>query len=343
MRLLQKHLSTLGYLICILILAGYPVVAQDATGRIVGTVSDPSGGIVPSAAVTVTNTGTGIARQTSTDKQGYYQVLELPIGRYSVTADAPGFSRKMVSARNPLEINQTLRIDVALEMGTVNDVVTVEGGASAVETQNATVGATVSGDAIFELPLNGRNTLDLLSTQPGVTPKDNDAARQAGGYSIGGGRSDSVTYLLDGGLNNHLINNDIVINPNPDAVGEFRVLQSNYGAEYGRSGGGIVSIVIKTGANAPHGTLFDYLRNEDMDANTFFNNEQGVPRQILKRNQYGGTIGGPILVPHVMDGRNKLFFFFSYEGQRQSANSQVDPMKVTDADLIITTVDTLRH
>jgi len=103
-----------------------------------------------------------------------------------------------------------------------------------------------------------------------------------------------VTYLLDGGLDNHLINNDIVINPNPDAVAEFRVLQSNYAAEYGRGGGGIVSIVIKSGTNTVHGTAFDYLRNEDLDANTFFNNEQGVPRQILKRNQYGGTAGGPI-------------------------------------------------
>ena len=322
MRFSTNYVSKLGYLICILILAGYPVVAQDATGRIAGTVTDPSGGIVPNATVTVTNTGTGVARQTTTDKQGYYQVLELPIGRYSVTAEATGFSHKVVGARNPLEINQTMRIDVALELGAVNDVVTVESGASAVETQNATIGATVSGDAISSLPLNGRNTLDLLATEPGVTPKNNDASRQAGEYSIGGGRSDSVTYLLDGGLNNHLIDNGFVINPNPDAVGEFRVLQSNYAAEYGRNGGGVVSIVIKSGTNSLHGTAFDYLRNEDLDANTFFNNEQGVARQILKRNQYGGTVGGPVMVPHVMDGRNKLFFFFSYEGQRQSANSQ---------------------
>ena len=249
MRLFSTQLSRLQYLIGILILAVYPVVAQDATGRIAGTVTDPSGAIVPGATVIVKNTGTGITRQATTDKQGYYQVLELPIGRYSVAAEVSGFSRKMVSARNPLEINQTLRIDVSLEMGATSDVVTVEGGASAVETQNATIGATVSGNAISELPLNGRNTMDLLATQPGVTPKDSDAGRQAGSYSIGGGRSDSVTYLLDGGLNNHLIDNGIVINPNPDAVGEFRVLQSNYAAEYGRNGGGVVSVVIKSGTN----------------------------------------------------------------------------------------------
>ena len=306
----------------ILALAAVPVLAQDTSGKIVGTVSDPSGGVVAGAKVTVTNTGTQIARQTVTDKQGYYQVLELPIGRYEVAAESVGFSRMLVAAKNPLEINQTLRIDLTLAVGAVKDVVTVEGGASAVETENSTIGATVSGNAIFELPLNGRNTLDLLATQTGVTPKNTDAPRQAGGYSIGGGRSDSVTYLLDGGLDNHLINNDIVINPNPDAVAEFRVLQSNYAAEYGRSGGGIVSMVIKSGTNGVHGTAFDYLRNEDLDANTFFNNEQGIGRQILKRNQYGGTVGGPIYVPHVVDGRNKLFFFFSYEGQKQNANTQ---------------------
>src|SRR5208283_1307948 len=180
---------------------------------------------------------------------------------------------------------------------------------------------TVDGNAIYELPLNGRNTLDLLATQPGATAKNSDASRQAGSYSIGGMRSDSVTYLLDGGNNNHLINSDVVINPNPDAVAEFRVLESNYSAEYGRNGGGIVSVVTKSGTNSLHGTAFDYLRNEDFDANTFFNNEQGIARQVLKRNQYGGTIGGPIMLPHVVDGRNKLFFFFSYEGQKQTANA----------------------
>jgi outer membrane receptor protein involved in Fe transport len=295
--------------------------AQDATGKIAGNVTDPSGAFITGAKVTVTNTATGLEKPTSTDRAGYYQVLQLPVGRYQVAAEAPGFARTVVQGTNPLEINQTLRIDVVLEVGSVRDTVTVEGGASAVETENATVGATVSSNAVYELPLNGRNALDLLATQPGVTPKNSDAPRQAGSYSIGGGRSDSVMYLLDGGMNNHLINNDVVINPNPDAVGEFRVLQSNYSAEYGRSAGGVVSVVTKSGTNSLHGTAFDFLRNDAMAANTFFNNEQGIPRQVLKRNQYGGTIGGPIYIPHVIDGRNKLFFFFSYEGQRLNQNS----------------------
>src|SRR5260370_18633567 len=182
------------YMTCILALVCFPVSAQDTTGKIVGTVTDPSGAIVAGATVTATNTGTGTARQTSTDRQGHYQILELPIGRYEVAAEATGFSRILVASKNPLEINQTLRIDVVLEVGRVKDLVTVKSGASAAETENSTIGATVSGNAISELPLNGRNTLDLLATQPGVTPKNNDASRNAGRYCIVGGRSDSITY-----------------------------------------------------------------------------------------------------------------------------------------------------
>ena len=293
--------SPLASAACVLLFGAAVLSAQDATGKIAGNVTDPSGAFITGAKVTVTNTATGLEKQTSTDRAGYYQVLQLPVGRYQVAAEAPGFARTVVQGTNALEINQTLRMDIVLEVGSVKDTVTVEGGASAVETENATVGATVSSNAMYELPLNGRNALDLLATQPGVTPKNSDAPRQAGSYSIGGGRSDSVTYLLDGGMNNHLINNDVVINPNPDAVGEFRVLQSNYSAEYGRNGGGVVSVVTKSGTNSVHGTAFDYLRNEDLDANTFFNNEQGIARQVLKRNQYGGTMGGPIM--HAARGR----------------------------------------
>src|SRR5581483_2068107 len=180
--------------------------------------------------------------------------------------------------------------------GQVSSEVTVESTTSMVETENQTVGATVTGEAIYELPLNGRNTLDLLKTQPGVTPTNPDSSA-AGNYSIGGQRTDSVTYLLDGGMNNDLLSNNVVANPNPDAVAEFRVLESNYSAEYGRNAGGIVSVVTKSGTNQLHFTAYDYLRNNYFDANSFFNNQQDLPVPVLKRNQFGGTIGGPIFVP----------------------------------------------
>ncbi len=290
--------------------------AQDATGKIAGTISDPSGGVVPQAKVTATNVETKISKTAVTNASGTYQIQPLPVGTYTVSVEATGFS-KMSSAPTPLEINETMRVDLKLEIGSVSDIVTVDAQGSRIETENVTVGGTVTGVAIAELPLNGRNTMDLLATQPGVTPTNPDSGAQ-GGYSIGGGRTDSVTFLLDGGLNNDLLSNGIIVNPNPDAIGEFRVLESTYGAEYGRNAGGIVSIVTKSGTNNLHGTLYDYARNTVFNANDFFNNEQGLPRSVLNRQQFGGTIGGPIIIPHIVDGRNKLFFFFDYQGQRQS-------------------------
>jgi len=143
--------------------------AQDATGKIAGDVMDPTGAIIAGAKVTVTNIATQISKQVTTDKDGFYQVSQLPIGLYEVAAEATGFTRLVVQPKNSLEINQTLRVDLKLEVGNAKDTITVESGASAVETENSTMGTTVDGNAVFELPLNGRNTLDLLATQPGAT------------------------------------------------------------------------------------------------------------------------------------------------------------------------------
>ncbi|MBV8833108.1 MAG: TonB-dependent receptor, partial [Acidobacteriaceae bacterium] len=298
------------------------LVAQDVTGKIAGVIADPTGSTVPNAQVTVTNLATENAKRVSTDNNGFYEAGQLQPGNYRVEAEAPGFSKVVSTGHNALEINQTLRVDLQLQVGSVSSTIEVSSQGSAVETQNSTVGGTVTGRAIFELPLNGRNALNLMATQPGVTPTNPDNTSAAGGYSIGGGRNDSVTFLLDGGNNNNLLNNSYVANPNPDAIEEFRVLESNYSAEYGRNAGGVVSVVTKSGTNSLHGTAYDYLRNTDLNANDFFNNERGAPRNVLKRNQFGGTIGGPIYIPKVVDGRNKLFFFFAYQGQRQTSIAQ---------------------
>ena len=196
-------------------------------------------------------------------------------------------------------------------MGAATASVTVQDNARSVETENSIVGGTVTGEAIYELPLNGRNTLDLLATQPGVTltNPDSTASRQLQHRRRTDGLGDlSAGWRIEQRL---ALRTNVVVNPNPDAVAEFRVLESTYSAEYGRNAGGIVSIVSKSGSNQFHGTLFDYVRNTDFDANDFFSNQQGQPRAVLQRNQYGGTIGGPIV-------RNKLFFFFSYQGQKQT-------------------------
>ncbi len=296
--------------------------AQDATGKVAGVIKDPTGGTIAGAKITVANLGTKLSKETTTNDSGFYQVINLPVGDYQVTAEAPGFSRVVAAGRNSLEINQTLRVDLELPVGTVSSTVSVESQGSTVETENPTIGGTVTGRAVYELPLNGRNALDLLSTQPGVTPGNPDNTSGGAQYSIGGGRTDSITFLLDGGNNNNLLNNAYVANPNPDTIAEFRILESNYSAEYGRNAGGVVSIVTKSGTNSLHGTAYDYVRNEALNANDFFSNELGQPRNILKRNQFGGTIGGPIFIPKVIDGRNKLFFFFGYQGQRQNSIAQ---------------------
>jgi hypothetical protein len=291
-----------------IVLASSRSSAQDATGRVIGTVYDQQGAVVPDAHIMVTNTATQIARKTTTDQDGYFQVLALPIGNYKVTAEHDGF-RTIVSDEHKLLINQSLRIDLSMQVGSTSQKIEVQANAAPIETVDATLGQSVSGRTLTDMPLNGRDTLDLALLQPGVT-ESNDDNNGAGNYSIAGGRSDSVTFLLDGGLNNDLLDNSNLLDPNPDAIAEFRLLTSNYTAEYGRNGGGIISVVTKSGTNQLHGSLFEFFRNRVLDANDYFNIQKGIPRLDLKRNQYGATLGGPIL-------KDRMFFFLAYQGQRQ--------------------------
>ncbi len=303
---------------CLLAVSG---MAQDATGKIVGTVMDPQGSVVPKAKVTVTNTQTGQSRSTTSDDTGNYQAIGLHIGTYTVSAERDGF-RKSVSAPQVLQINATLHMDMKLEVGSVSETVQVEETASGVEVENSTLGSSVTGNQIITAPLNGRNALDLALYVPGVIPtgaNTGGSGAGAGSFSVAGGRQDSVTYLLDGGVNNNLLSNGVVYNPNPDTLAEFKVLTSNYSAEFGRNGGGVVSMVTKSGTNTFHGSAYDYVRNNAVNANSFFNNANGLPVSVLKRNQFGGTLGGPVTIPKLIDGKDRFFFFFGYQGQRQSA------------------------
>ncbi|MGH9495938.1 MAG: TonB-dependent receptor domain-containing protein, partial [Candidatus Sulfotelmatobacter sp.] len=302
------------------------VHAQNTTGKIVGVVTDSQGAVIPGVRITVANVDTGVRSATTTDANGFYQVLDLSVGSYVVTAEQQNFA-KDVTPPQTLEINQTLKIDLQMKVGSVAETVQVNAQAAQVETASPTLGATVTGAPIQDLPLNGRNTLDLALTQPGVVPiaddlgtygTSNGGSNGLGGISVGGARGDAVTYLLDGGMNNRVTSNQVVFNPNPDAVGEFRILENNYTAEYGRNGGGVVSEVIKSGTNSFHGSLYDYLRNDAFDANDYFDKALGNPRPVLKRNQFGGTIGGPITLPKLINGKDRLFFFFAYQGQRQT-------------------------
>jgi Carboxypeptidase regulatory-like domain/TonB-dependent Receptor Plug Domain/TonB dependent receptor len=299
---------------------------QAATGRVIGTVFDQQGKVVPGAKVTVTNAGTQISNAIVTNKDGNFEVLDLPIGLYHVTVEHEGFN-KDVTQDKQLQINQSLRFDITLTVGSSKQTVTVEAKVTGVETVNPTVGGTIIGEQIQQAPLNGRDTLQLALLTPGVTESNPDNTG-AGTYSIAGGRTDSVTFLLDGALNNDLLNNGVVFDPNPDTIAEFRVLENNYSAEYGRNGGGIITAVTKSGTNDWHGSAYDFLRNEDLNANSYFNNVDGLPRDPLRRNQYGGTLGGPITIPHVVNGKNRFFFFVGYEGQRLSDIQKPSPTSV---------------
>src|ERR1039458_3107767 len=283
-------------------------LAQDATPSFTATILDSTGSVIPGVQVTVTNTATQVSREVTSDHDGLYQALALPIGSYRVTAVRQGF-RTVVSSEYKLLINQALRVDIKMEVGSATEKVDVGAEAAPVDTVSATLGQSVTGRTLTNMPLNGRDALDLALLQPGVT-ESNDDNSGAGNYSIAGGRTDSVTFLLDGGLNKDLLDNSNLLNPNPDAIAEFRLLTSNYTAEYGRNGGGIISEVIKSGTNQIHGSLFEFFRNRVLDANDYFNIPQGIPRLDLKRNQFGGTLGGPII-------KDKFFFFLAYQGQRQ--------------------------
>jgi hypothetical protein len=299
--------------------------AQDATGRVVGTVYDQQSGVVPNAKVTVTNTATHISRATVSGKDGYFEVLDLPIGNYRVAVEHEGFN-KVVTQEQKLLINQSLRFDITLAVGTTNQTVTVEAQVSGVETENPTLGQSVTSRELVNLPLNGRDVLDLALLQPGVTEADPDFVG-AGKFSVAGGRPDSITFLLDGGINNNLLDNSVVLDPNPDTIAEFRILTSNYTAEYGRNAAGVISVVTKSGTNEFHGSGFDFARDGIFNANSFFTKEAGLPRDNLERNQYGGTLGGPIK-------KDRAFFFVGYQGQRLSQTlTQIGTTTFTPAEL----------
>ncbi len=284
---------------------------QQATAQITGTIRDTSHAIVVSAKVTLRNTETNIARSVASNKDGDYLFTLVPIGTYELSVEQTGFStyvRKGIT----LEINQNAHLDVDLKIGTANQVVEVSGDLSQVDTVGATLGKVETTQRILDLPLVERDTLQLGLLQAGVFAPDQDDGSN-NPFSVSGQRSESMTFLIDGADNNDFLGNNIVVNPNPDAVSEFKILTNNYGAEYGRTSGGIINQVIKSGTNSVHGSVFEFFRNNALNASDFMLHE--VP--VFKRNLFGGSIGGPIV-------KDKTFFFASYQGARRR-EGQVAP------------------
>jgi hypothetical protein len=305
-----------------------PIFAQTATATISGRVTDSGGAVIAGATVGMVSVERGIVRSAPTNGVGIYVFPSVEPGHYNIAVKQEGF--KQGEVRNlEIQVGSQIEQNFQLELGSVRESVTVETAEPLVNTISATVSSVITGATIQDLPLNGRDTLQLALTAPGVTPNPNGGSN---GFSIAGARSTSVTYMYDGGVNTSVALSAPVIDPNPDTIAEFRILTNNYSAEYGRSNGGVVSVVSKTGANEIHGTLFDYLRNKDFNANNFFNQSNGAanysPVPTLIRNQFGGTLGGPLTIPKVIDGRDRFFWFFSYQGQRQN-NTVVGPQVTT--------------
>jgi hypothetical protein len=284
--------------------------AQETTATLYGSVVDPNEAVVSGTRVTATNELTGFDRQTTTDENGHYTLPLLPVGKYELSAEADGF-RRYVQKGITLTVNQAARIDIELAIGAVSETIEVVSEAGLVNTLNGAVGQVVNQRNIAELPLNGRNFLQLATLQAGIAPGTFVISEFTPGhpgqvpFSANGLRQQSNNFLLDGADNNDGFLGTAASVPSPDALQEFRILTNSYSAEYGRGGGAVVNIVTRSGTNDFHGSIFEFLRNEVFDARNFF--FTGVP--ALKQNQFGGTLGGPIR-------RSRTFFFGSYEGFR---------------------------
>jgi len=316
-------------LLCALCIAFYPALSTrgaEPTGSINGTVADPSGGMIPGAKITAANVDTGVTRQAETTGDGSYTFLGLPVGPYSLTVEASGFQRS-VQTGILVKADQTSTVSIKLTLGSATQLITVEGNTELVQTQQATLSRAISSQEVSNLPLQGRLTAQLVTLSPGMVSLGSKTVNE-GGYSStdtnargagdsfqgitypgaqavagNGARADSVEYNLDGASNQDTYTNVNNPYPNPDAVQEISVQTNNYSAQYGRGAGGVVNVVTKSGTNQLHGTAFDYLRNGALNARNFFN----PGRDLLKRNQFGGTLGGPII-------HDKAFFFGSYQG-----------------------------
>jgi hypothetical protein len=291
-------------------------------GSISGTVTDPAGSVIPNAAVTLKESNIGLAYRAHTDSKGYFTLPILPLGRYELTVEASGF-RSYVRKNIVLDTDAALTINASIEVGSVIDTVNVSDNALQVEAVSTQLGEVIGGRQMTAVPLNGRSFTDLLSLQAGVAPATSitsstvqdvgatvlnpSGTLNAGTISVNGQREFANFFSVNGSDAEEDVNAGTAIVPNLDSIAEFRIVTSNFDAEYGEFSGGQVSVVTKSGSNQLHGSAFNFLRNTDLDARNYFSPDRGAFRQ----NQFGGTVGGPVR-------RDKAFFFVDYQGTRQT-------------------------
>jgi hypothetical protein len=316
-------LQLLAFATLVLVLSATPLYAQVDTGTILGTVTDTSGASVTGASVTLTNQGTNAALTTTTGQDGSYRFTPVRIGTYKLKASLQGF--QTVEQRDiTVNVGADVVVDFALKPGSVTETIEVASSIPVLETQDASVGQVIDRRNVDNLPLNGRNFTFLAQLAAGVNSPQADTRGNAasGAFAANGLRPAQNNYLLDGIDNNSdtvdfLNGTNYVVLPPVDAVQEFKVQTSDFSAEFGRSGGAILNATIKSGTNEFHGTVWEFFRNDKLDAADFFENAGRRPKGVLRQNQFGLSAGGPVIIPKLFHGKNKLFFFGDYEGFRR--------------------------
>ncbi|MCD9185900.1 MAG: carboxypeptidase regulatory-like domain-containing protein [Pyrinomonadaceae bacterium] len=295
--------------------AAIPAWAQKTSGQISGNVVDQSGATIPDATITATQVGTGLQRTATTSEDGNYSLTDLPVGVYKISVKKTGFKEAVVDNIS-VNVASTTRQDVSLQVGAVGEVVTITADVVQVETQTGTVGEVVTGEQVRELPLNGRSFVQLTQLQPGVSAQNNFDSKNKGlfagvDFSVNGNSAQSNLFLTDGANNNDTgSNRTILLYPSIEAIAEFKSLRNSYGPEYGQAAGAIVSIVTRGGENQFHGSLFYFGRNDVLNSAEFFTNRSGLKKDPLRRNDFGFSLGGPIL-------KDRLFFFYSQEWNKE--------------------------
>jgi hypothetical protein len=318
-RVVGGSIKGLVWAILFVLAAGRLIAQTGGTGSILGSVVDSTGAVIPKAAVTVTNTGTGVKSKATTTSAGDYTVLSLIPGQYSVLAESPGFAKEDVTGIT-LAVAQQARVNLVLKPGDVSATVTVAADATQLDTDNAAISQLVSSRQVTELPLNGRNFFDLLFIGAGAVETGGEQSGHPGAgeaISINGSRPESNSYLLDGILNTDQTTNVPSNILSIDAIQEFKVLSETYSAQYGL-GANQISVVSRSGTNDFHGALFEFLRNDAFDARNYF---QSSSNAKLRQNQFGFVLDGPVRIPWLYNGRDKTFFMANYEGQRLSAGA----------------------
>src|SRR5579859_4072126 len=306
---MKSSSKCMSFLVCLLF-SCLSARAQEITGSIRGTILDPSGATISGASVTATQIETGLQRQTTTDSDGTYAILALPVGHYRVEAEAAGF-QKLSRDRITLDVNQNANVSFRLVLGSGSYKVEVNSDASLIESTATSLGKTVQEREILDLPLNGRNFSQLGVLQPGVVPitpglaEAGGSLREGQAYAVNGQRPESNNFLIDGANNFSSVDGGFILKPPIDAITEFRILTNSANAEFGHSAGSTTNIITRSGSNSFHGAAWEFLRNDAMDARNYFA-QQVEP---VKQNQFGGTLGGPVR-------KDKTFFFAYYEGFR---------------------------